>query len=990
MAPPKIEVMEEKVVPKRNPFAPRENKKTVKRSADEVYPQRKGLNKPDYIGNSPLDKLFAKLETILDGEVNDLSVDVLHKRIFDNEQEQVLDEFERIYQVMQQLFDYLLDIQKLTMEAAPVNDDKNVIKISLHDIKTFGKLVNLIIVRGVYPALNVFHVGIPFEKRRLNDFAKNRKPIKITPLPSVNGAVSYTEKYGNVLKLLTLIYDNFKKLFSLQSDISELLIKGTGYTDFLTVNITLITVPYFDSNKRKGYLSEFNSFVITLPDTYELFQTFSLYLTTPSPPFFKEFVMSKLLTLHFDCPRHDGVKALCEYILGMRENEEINIERFEHVSNVILLKPKAVPTVAYFTSIGTQSFDLLVGIDRPIITNCICFVLDRLWTRSPLVVRDFFAKLLWQRWNPEFTQEERILVSEASLNNTVNVLISLTKGNVSPQLLESLIEPILPSIWSYYSFLKSNKKNTEVIQNVLTSYFTLMDHSSSEANGAVNGLDVISKNLVADGGAAWRFEFGKNGLLQIVKFETSPAESGHQRVNDFLNKLDNNCQYFVSFLKEVNSDLVLALFNIVLMRWLKLDDDDLKIGEKNDFFVLVDLRLLESLVNEFKDSIAKTPNEMLDIVKNFLTSRQKIFLSDQKRASGIVIKKEDSDDEDSDDDEDLDDDNLSGKVLPMVLELLSAILSETVSMDAHSIELLKDINKLLKEIGKFPSSSSSAISSLSARIEETLNGDSIPVTSQDLHAKTLKRAITSLNDPLVPIRAHGLYLLRQLVELRSEHISLDFVINLHLVQLKDPEPYIYLNVIKGLESLIEWDEPKVLPLLVSSYLNEKGDTDLDERLKIGEVLLRYIQLRNEVFAGSLAKLVVSACMKLIRRRDDEKQDNRLRMSAMSLLGTCCSTNPIGIVEDLNDALDCALGILELETSKEDAIMRRSAIVLIHDLIVGTTNSTAISFPQSYQRKVVVTLKYIVETDNDLLVRDQAKSTLDTVEELSQHIELTVM
>lgn len=994
MVPPKIEVIEEIApVPRKNPFAPKSKKKTVKRDANEVYPQRKGLNKPDYIGDSPLDRLFLELETVLEGEIEDCGVSELQQRM----KLEGGSDFDQIYQVVEKLFLYLLDIQKLTLEAKPVNDDKNLIKISLHDIKTFGKLVNLIIVRGVYPALNTFHIGVPFEKRRLNDFAKNKKQIKITPLPPVNGATSYKEKYGNVEKLLTLIYLNFKQLFSVQSDISELLIKGTGYTDFLTVSLTLGTVPYFDSNRRQEYLSEFNSFVITLPDTYELFQTFSLYLTTPSPAFFKQFVMARLLTLHFDCPHQDGVKALCEYILGMRENEEINIERFEHVSNVILLKPKSVSTVDYFSNIGKQLYDLLVNIDKPVITNCICFVIDRLWVRSPLVLRDFVAKLIWERFNPS-ESESTVLVSEATLNNNVNVLISLTKGNISVQLLESIFEPILIPIWSYFTFLKSNNKNTEVIQNVLTSYFTLLDDTitDNETNAALKGLDVISKNLVVEGGMSWKFEFGNNGLLQIVKIEESPIKTGsdHNKVNSFLEKLDANCEYFVNFLKELNPDLVLGLFNLVLQRWLGLSYQDSKTGLGDDstssFFVLIDLRLLENLVNEFKDSIAKTPSEMLDIVKNFLVSREKVLANGKSTASNLIIKKEeeDSDDEDSDDDEELAGDDLSGNVLPMILELLSAILSETITLEESSITLLKDINKLLKTIGTYQqaeTSTANSITSLSSRIDELLNGDVIPTTTQDLHTKTLKRAITNLNDPLVPIRAHGLYLLRQLVELRSEHISLDFVINLHLVQLKDPEPYIYLNVIKGLVSLIEWDEPKVLRILLSSYLNENGSTDLDEELKIGEVILRYIQIKNELFSGSLAKLVVEACMKLIRRpaNDADKHDNRLRMSAMSLLGTCCSTNPIGIIDDLNDALDCAIGILELETDKEEAIMRRSAIVLIHDLIIGTANTANIPFPESYQQKVVTTLRYIVESDNDLLVRDQARATLGTIEQLGR-------
>lgn len=105
------------------------------------------------------------------------------------------------------------------------------------------------------------------------------------------------------------------------------------------------------------------------------------------------------------------------------------------------------------------------------------------------------------------------------------------------------------------------------------------------------------------------------------------------------------------------------------------------------------------------------------------------------------------------------------------------------------------------------------------------------------------------------------------------------------------------------------------------------------------------------------------------------------MSAMSLLGTCCNTNPIGILDNLENALDCAIGILQLESDKEKAIMRRSAIVLIHDLIVGTSKSDSVPFPISYKEKVVTVLRYVKENDSDLLTREHAQTVLETIDEL---------
>ncbi|KAK7682976.1 hypothetical protein QCA50_014009 [Cerrena zonata] len=164
--PPKIEELPIKSEPVpsgnkevKNPFASKKNT-TVRRNAQDIYPDknRKGLNVPDYLGNSPLDKLFERLQKVVEGDLDDIDISTLQDRILESS----LSEFELHYKVIEKLLDHLIEIRDLSTKSEAVNGDENLIKISLHDIKTFGKLN-----------------WIPFEKRRLNDFAKSKKPIKI-------------------------------------------------------------------------------------------------------------------------------------------------------------------------------------------------------------------------------------------------------------------------------------------------------------------------------------------------------------------------------------------------------------------------------------------------------------------------------------------------------------------------------------------------------------------------------------------------------------------------------------------------------------------------------------------------------------------------------------------------------------------------------------------------------------------------------------------
>ena len=57
------------------------------------------------------------------------------------------------------------------------------------------------------------------------------------------------------------------------------------------------------------------------------------------------------------------------------------------------------------------------------------------------------------------------------------------------------------------------------------------------------------------------------------------------------------------------------------------------------------------------------------------------------------------------------------------------------------------------------------------------------------------------------------------------------------------------------------------------------------------------------------------------------------------------------------------------------------MVLIQDLILGTSETDKIQFPEKYREKVVTILKYVASTDNDIFVREQAQKVLDIIEEL---------
>lgn len=961
----------------------KEKKVTVRRKAEEIYPTKDGkaFLHPQFLGNKPIDKLFQRLEKQLDGDIESLSIDILYDRLVASETSQRHHE-EKRYLVIEFLLNALIEIQR--EEKVTEFEDKSLIKISLHDLKTLGKIINLIVLHGVYPALESFKIGIPLAKRELNKYSRLQRTLSIDKIASSKD----DETYETHKRLLVLVYTKLLDVFLTESDVRDLLCKGTGYSDFLTISVALITIPYLNVAKEE-ILKDYRQKIVGIPGTYELFSTFTLLVSTPSPGYFKKFVITELQHLHFNAPRNDGVLTLIEFVLGLRDNEEINVEKFDQVAKIILSKPQDISTMDYFLVIGSQFYENLILINRPIVLSCIIHVLGRLWVKNKFIVQDFFLKRIWDVFNhttsPKSTE---VLVGEAAFNNNINVIISLCRSNLDPEILQWALKPIIQPLWSYFVFCKSKSKPTGIILEILKTYFSVMKHSSLSTED-IYGLDLIAKNLLVEGGGTWEYCIGKNGLPEIRSRQNTPnlvRVSQESKVNEFLSKLEINCGLFVEFLSEIDDLLTLSLFVHVLKRWLENSTKSgskgkTLLGAENDdpFFMIIDLRLIETIGNRCRDALTNSPSKIICIIKTFLG-----FLVSTSNATKVDIDQ----DVDSDDEDDTD---LNNELPSVILELLSIILSllspSLISSENKTTlsEMSGILSKIIKSKEKFSENIVSSCTSIQSNVDVLLNGKDNSKTKKSSEADMLDRILSSLNDPMVPVRAHGLFLLRQLIEMKSNVINIRFTIELHLLQLKDDDPYIYLNAIKSLESLIFMDPGEVVKYLLKVYTNEDKAYNIDERLRIGEVLLRYVQRSNELFIGDTAHAIVSSCLFLVRRSNTQKSaDDKIRMSSMSILGQCCKINPLGIVLFLNDILDCVLGILQLERNDESAIMRRSAVVLVHDLITGTSSQNT-EFPRSYQQTVLHLLKYTAETDNDLLVKEQANNVLESIKELEREV-----
>lgn len=124
-------------------------------------------------------------------------------------------------------------------------------------------------------------------------------------------------------------------------------------------------------------------------------------------------------------------------------------------------------------------------------------------------------------------------------------------------------------------------------------------------------------------------------------------------------------------------------------------------------------------------------------------------------------------------------------------------------------------------------------------------------SAQEVYQKALKL----LQDPILPVRAHGLLLLRQLVTpsksngkeqgVRTlDQALIPAILSIFLQSVQDEDSYIFLNSVQGLASMVDGLGREVLKGLLIEYTgNLEGlgasvvsQQEVDVRTRVGEAL----------------------------------------------------------------------------------------------------------------------------------------------------------
>ncbi|GAA5968373.1 hypothetical protein JCM11641_007611 [Rhodosporidiobolus odoratus] len=195
--------------------------------------------------------------------------------------------------------------------------------------------------------------------------------------------------------------------------------------------------------------------------------------------------------------------------------------------------------------------------------------------------------------------------------------------------------------------------------------------------------------------------------------------------------------------------------------------------------------------------------------------------------------------------------------------------------------------------------------------------------------ETYREALKLLQDPLLPVRAQGLHLLRTLVLdketalLSTDPALLPAVLDVFASALEEEDSFLYLNAVQGLSSLVDVFGKQVIGRLMELYvgarrderkvrevgMGEKGKRELDKRLRVGETLVQVIQRAGE----ALAALVDVLLPPLLLTLRTSTLPIPLRASSLTILATCVETAPTALVPHAELLADACVSLLQIET-----------------------------------------------------------------------------
>lgn len=602
------------------------------------------------------------------------------------------------------------------------------------------------------------------------------------------------------------------------------------------------------------------------------------------------------------------------------------VQGMMQISRLLSSVPQDMDPAVYFTAVAPQLLELLDGND-PDLKKTASYVIGNgiLGKRAygapgtvghSIFVEPVFAALTAEinnssmRWLPNRAEGGLLGSSRPGTQSPSNILVaselvdfalmrmkSLALLHPNPGLVKRIVYPILLPLWGLacYSHQEQLTATHEDAMALLQTYFSI--------SVGIQPLKKVVDNLLWDGGSTWTYAKDSRGRVALIK--RARSENNQYNVIRLMDSLQSRMDLFIGLLgsdprtEERTGDIFLHVSQIWLVQSHDAENAGAsvkaeRIGDSENIIQkLVCAKVAEKLLDNFKDTLSRRPLRVLELIKQVIDGELHALAAREKRkqsqkagkvslSSLARILPEETQNQDEASEQDV------SESLSTAFSLLSTVLaSPEFAMSQETHALLESIKKHLDQlIPLLPSALSKPATTSSMLLEIQLTSPehdaTKPAPPHITDLETHRQALANLNSDLPPVQAEGFSLLSKLILKSSPVLDIPSTLTLLLSIITDisettaNDEFIYLNAIKLIGTLASRHPRTVIKTLVVSYTDRSEQRTLDQRLKIGESLLRTAQDLGEALAGETAKVLCEGVIAVAGRRGHKPQTQKAR------------------------------------------------------------------------------------------------------------------
>ncbi|CAG2110004.1 unnamed protein product [Medioppia subpectinata] len=332
-------------------------------------------------------------------------------------------------------------------------------------------------------------------------------------------------------------------------------------------------------------------------------------------------------------------------------------------------------------------------------------------------------------------------------------------------------------------------------------------------------------------------------------------------------------------------------------------------------------------------------------------------------------------------------------VLPVLIQEFAD--NELSEMKQNSLTMCLQIVKiLLKEKDKLKSEDTNQLKqlvpslnvlSMNQAFDETLRNTAIEMKNQiELFSNhkdfiggnsklnnEFELAMTELNDPIMPARAHALIKLKQLIYAKDKQLldNRSQLINALKMCLNDTESYIYLSAVNTLSTLAIQCTDDVLPVLIQEFAD--SERPVEERVKVGEVLVRLSKCIGD-FGHHYSRQYITCFL-----NGAKSPEPAIRISSLSNLGQFCGSLRFALKPYLVELMSCVEALLKTDHSIE---VKRSSVMLLHLMLKGIDRDTIEAVDQLL-KEIYRLLRHVYSTTIDDILQLHAQLAINEIDRI---------